>query len=249
MPNGDLISMPIPSAADADTYADLFYGGKSYAQILRELKPSFAKRKCHLDPDIDQNRRKKSVRGWKPAFGQIGTSSAHLVNSIGVGPGDLFLFFGKFHRVECFEGRYRFVHRSGDFYRDHDLHVIWGYLQVDEVIRDADRICCEYPWHPHAEEWRLSRQSNLLIIPRRHLSFAKSRPGCGLLPFSKERVLTKENTATWKCNPVYMPSSIVGNRKNLAGRAGVFYSGIWQELGLKESAVVSRWAREIVLAK
>ena len=113
MPNGDMISMPIPSPGDADAYDDLRYGGKSYRHILRELRGSFRARKCHLDPDLEQLRRVKRIRGWKPAFGQIGAAASHLENAIGISPGDLFLFFGNFHCVEEHVGRYRYVHRSG----------------------------------------------------------------------------------------------------------------------------------------
>ena len=250
MPNGDMVSMPIPSPGDADAYDDLFYGEKSYRQILRELRGSFKARKCHLDPDLEQLRRAKRIRGWKPAFGQIGAAASHLENAIGISPGDLFLFFGNFHCVEEHDGRYRYVHRSGDFYRDHDLQVIWGYLQIGEVIRDPERIRKEYPWHPHAGKRRLLQATNMLIIPRKHLSFAPSRPGCGILPYSRERVLTKRNgnKATWKYNSVYASSAIVSHRKNMADGSGVFYPGIWQELGLKPSAATSRWARAMVLA-
>lgn len=251
MPNGDMISIPIPSLGDVDAYADLCYGEKTYCQILRELKGSFRERKCHLDPDLEQLRRARCVRGWKPAFGQIGAAASHLVNAIGIAPGDLFLFFGNFHRVEDRDGRYRYVHRSGDFYRDHDLQVIWGYLQIGEVIRDPERIREEYPWHPHASKRRLSQTSNMLIVPRKHLNFAPLRPGCGVLPYSEERVLTKRNEkkATWKYNSVYAPSAIVSHRKNMADGSGVFYPGIWQEIGLKSSAAASRWARAMVLAR
>lgn len=250
MPNGDMLSMPIPSSADADGYSDLIYDGKSYYKLLREVKPSFRYRKCHLDPDIDQVRRRVQVDGWKPAFGQIGTSASYLQNTVQISPGDLFLFFGNFHIVEKHDGRYRFVRRTGDFYRDNDLQVIWGYLQVEEVICDASRISKEYSWHPHAKKIRVTDKTNILIVPRRHLSFAPTRLGAGVLPFSMERVLTKynENKATWKYDSVYAPSSIIGNRKNMVGRRGIFYSGIWQELGLKQSSGASRWAHRMVLA-
>lgn len=250
MPNGDMISMPIPSPGDADSYSDLIYDGKSYYKILRELKRSFIKRKCHLDPDIYESRRRIQVKGWKPAFGQIGASSSYLLNTVQISPGDIILFFGNFHSVEECNNQYRFVRRTGDFYRDNDLQVIWGYLQVQEILRDPSRILKEYPWHPHAKKVRLKDQSNMLIVPRKNLSFAPTHPGFGVLPFSYDRVLTKYGAkkATWKYNSVYAPSSIIGKRKNSAGRLGVYYSGIWQELGLKQSVAASKWARKMVLA-
>jgi len=246
MPNGDVVSMPIPSN-DRVRYSDLRYGKKSYREILKELKPSFSSLKCHLDPDLDLARRIERVKGWKPAFGQIGSSASYLMNTVGIGPGDLFLFFGNFRAVEECEGRYHFVTRTGDFYRDKAIQLIWGYLQVGEIITDGARIKREYPWHPHSARRRASDDSNILIVPRKRLSFAPTKPGCGLLPFTTDRVLTKKgaNKATWTYNRVYAPNAIVGNREN-AVRGGVYYPGIWQELGLEESAEASRWARRIV---
>src|SRR6185312_3341283 len=54
---------------------------------------------CHLDPDIDILAfRHGRPEGWRGALGQIGKSQGHLEKS-GVGPGDLFLFWGLFQPV------------------------------------------------------------------------------------------------------------------------------------------------------
>ena len=247
MPNGDTVSMPIPSD-DRVLYKKLKYGKMTYWSILKDLKPSFCDTECHLDPDLDSRRMVCRPKGWEPAFGQIGTSSSYLINTVGLKPGDLFLFFGNFRFVERKDGKLCFVRRTGDFYHDNSIQLIWGYLQVGEIITDGNRILREYPWHPHACKDRAREPSNMLVVPTKKLSFAKSIPGCGLLPFSEDRVLTKRgaNKATWRKNPVYSPRSIIGSRKNMAS-SGIYYSGIWQELGLKESAAATRWARHIVL--
>ena len=249
MPNGDMISMPIPSDGDRDRYSALTYKGKTYLKILRELKPSFPHCRCHLDPDLDVKRRIVRIRKWKPAFGQIGSSAAHLLKTNNIGSGDIILFFGNFHHVEEIAGRYRYVRHSGDFYCDNDVQVIWGYLQVGEVIVDPRRILHEYPWHPHACKSRLKELSNVLIIPKKHLSFAPKQSGWGVLPYSKERVLTKKGAgkATWNHNSVYAPSNITSRRRNCAANNGIYYSGIWQELGLRQSRATSEWARKIIL--
>ena len=247
MPNGDTVSMPIPSE-DRVPYKELKYGKMTYWSILKELKPSFRDTECHLDPDLDSRRMICCPKRWKPAFGQIGASSSYLMNTVGLKPGDLFLFFGNFRFVEEKDGKLRFMRRTGDFYHDNAIQLLWGYLQVGEIITDGNRIRREYPWHPHASADRVREPSNMLVVPTKELSFAKSMPGCGLLRFSEDRVLTKKgaNKATWRKNPVYSPRSIIGNRKNMAS-SGIYYSGIWQEIGLKESAAATNWGRHIVL--
>ena len=247
MPNGDAVTMPIPSN-DHVLYKSLKYGDKDYLSILKDLKPRFSCRECHLDPDLDSRRMADRPKGWKPAFGQIGASSSYLMNTVGLKPGDLFLFFGNFRFVEERGGKLHFVSRTGDFYHDKTIQLIWGYLQVGEIITDGMRIRKEYPWHPHASTRRSHESSNILVVPSKTLSFAKSKPGCGLLRFAEDRVLTRKgsNKATWRKNPVYSPKSIIGSRRNMVSD-GIYYSGIWQELGLKESAAATRWARHIVL--
>lgn len=83
------------------------------------------------------------------------------------------------------------------------------------------------------------------------MSFDKSKPGAGLLPFRLDRVLTAENCnkATWKKNPVYDVNNIVGNRKNSSKdpNRGIYYAGIWQELCLAESKECTDWARSIIV--
>ena len=251
MPNGDLVSMPIPSPEDVCAYDQLWYGGKTYRQILKELAPKKRFTRCHLDPDIDGDRLIEKPCGWMPAFGQISASASYLINTVSLSPGDIFLFFGNFRRVEEIDGRYRFVRRTGDFYQDKPIQLIWGYLQVGEIITDAKEIVSRFPWHPHAAKCRLRENSNMLVVPRKYLSFSPTRSGCGLLRYDIRRVLTKrgENKATWKFNKVYGPRNIIiaKQRRNMSA-TGVYYPGIWQELGLKDSPETTSWVKEIVLA-
>jgi hypothetical protein len=62
-------------------------------------------------------------------------------------------------------------------------------------------------------------------------------------------VLTKrgENKATWKFNKVYGPRNIIAKHRRNMSSAGVYYPGIWQELGLKDSPETTSWAKEIIL--
>ena len=77
--DGTLVSFPIPSD-DKDSFSDLQYEGVLYSDILLDLHYR-GKDHCHVDPDLDQNRRKAKVDGWVPAFGQINQSAVYLKNN------------------------------------------------------------------------------------------------------------------------------------------------------------------------
>lgn len=244
--DGTMISFPIPSY-DRDTYEDLQYDGDSYSKILDDLKYKGGMH-CHVDPDLDQSRRINKIKGWEPAFGQIDSSASYLKN-IGVEEGDLFLFFGNFHHVKKVNGHYKYVRRTGDFYKDKDLQVIWGYLQVGEIVTSPEEIK-KISWHPHSCEQRRNNGTNVIFKATEYLSFDENKPGAGLLSFDKKRVLTLENAnkATWKMNSVYDLEHVLSSRQNSAKdpSTGIYYAGIWQELGLVESEECSEWAISMI---
>ncbi len=249
--DGAMLSFPIP-LPETNTFSELEYNGVSYAQLLQDLKYREAKFgfHCHIDPDLDLSRRKEKPEGWFPAFGQIDVAASYL-NHIGVEPGDIFLFFGNFHHVtKGPDGRYQYARKTGDFYQDNDLQVIWGYLQVGETLAAPEQQKAA-PWHPHSIPRRTSNRTNVIFKAREHLSFAPTLPGAGVLPFDKNRVLTLPGAAkaTWKYNPVYAPTNLLGcTRKNSAKDplTGIYYAGIWQELGLKESAACDDWCKSLI---
>lgn len=251
MPNGDLLSMPIPSGGDPYSYREVFCRGRSLREILLELNPRFNYGDCHLDPDIEKSRHAHVPKGWKPAFGQANSAASFLTNTVKVEKGDVFLFFGNFHATEKRNGRLQFTHRRGDFYKDSDLHVIWGYLQVGEIIHDQRRIAKEFPWHPHAVDFRTGDERNTLYVASQRLSFASELSGAGVLPYDLKRVLTLcgAKRSVWRKSKAYLPSNIIGNRKNLesAQSKGIRYGGQWQELPLKPSDASFAFAKEIIL--
>jgi hypothetical protein len=250
MPNGDVVSFPIPSD-DKATFSDLRYGQVSYKRILDDLSLKFGYRECplhqcHVDPDLDKTRWKRPPANWRPAFGPSWDVWHYLNETVGIGKNDIFLFFGTFHFLSknIFD-QFVFSSRTGDFYHDSDLHLIWGYLQVGDIILDPEKTLQSYPWHPHAG-------GNVLIVPRKTLSFAPSKPGYGLLPFAPERVLTQEgkSKAYWTYNEVYAPDNVVvakGRKNSSRDPACIYYSGIWQELGLKESKITEEWCKRMIL--
>jgi hypothetical protein len=233
--------MPIPSG-DKLSFGDLEYNGTAYSDILRQLAPGVfhSGDGCHLDPDIRENIRRDAVPGWRPAFGQIGTAQRYLHNC-GVGPGDLFLFFGRFQKTmgDPAAGTLRF-----DTSRP-VVHIIYGYMETGEILTNDGIAGCE--WHPHGCGERLEDDSNALYLPSDTLSDGSGRRGCGVFGHSEHLVLTlADKTATWKEIPALMPDNIAANRKNSADREGLYYKGIWQELVLKENSLSKEWAEHIL---
>ena len=250
MEDGTPISFPIPSD-DVDRFDDLVYGGQSYAKILQDLNyrenPKYPN--CHIDPDLTMDRRKATIDNWCPIFGQVSSSAIYLMNTVKVEVGDLFLFFGNYHKVRNKDGKYQYIRKTGDFYSDNDLQLIWGYMQVGKIIQDADEQR-KYHWHPHSAREFTKEKSNVMFVASEKLSFNENLPGAGVLKFREDRVLTAENCnkATWVKRSVYDVDSIIGNRKNASKiPAGIYYAGIWQELGLKDTSECEDWAKSIVL--
>ena len=247
MEDGTLISFPIPSE-DKDRFDDLIYHDQPYSKILEDLKYK-GEPNCHVDPDLSIDRRKTIIEGWCPIFGQVNSSAVYLLKNVGVEVGDLFLFFGNYHKVKYIDGKYQYIKKTGDFYSDNDLQVIWGYLQVGKIIESPEEQR-RYSWHPHSIEDRVKENANVMFVASDKLSFNENMPGAGMLKFREDRVLTAKNCnkATWTKRDMYDVDSIIGNRKNSSKIAeGIYYAGIWQELGLRKTQECEEWAKSIVI--
>lgn len=236
LPDGTLLSMPIP-ADNANTYDELFVGEKSYMQILKELKPSFQKSNCHLDPDI---RKDCCVRAdnWVAAFGQAGAALTHLENQ-GVGEGDLFLYFGWFRKTEYTpDGKLQFVKGAPD------VHVIFGYLQIGKILKGADQMESVL-WHPHVG-YRDSLNA-ILVASDRVLDLDK--PGYGVFSYDERLVLTKpgEQRSRW-----LLPQCLQGKNlsyhsaKNI--RDGYFQSAMrGQEFVIEADDDILDWVKSLMI--
>ena len=114
------------------------------------------------------------------------------------------------------------------------VHIIHSYLQTGEILDTPEKIK-KCSWHPHADLDRYRSDYNALYLASEKLSLCPSLPGCGVLSYREDRVLTMEGktTATWREYEFLMPDHVIGNRKNSARRGGLYYQGQWQELILK----------------
>ena len=186
LPDGRMISLPIPDRNAPMTYAEVQREGISFGDLAFDLTKGKIPRnyRAHLDPDLDQNAVPRPP-GWRPIFGQKKAALGHLRNE-GVGPGDLFLFFGWFRNVEYHQGQWRFVRSS------RPIHAIWGWMLIGAI-----HACRSLPaeiaaWaggHPHLHGDQ--PDANDVFVAAEKLDIA-ARPlsGAGLFGASPGRVLT-----------------------------------------------------------
>ncbi len=243
LPDGTLLSLPIPSDDAANSYSSLMLGDSSYFNIIGQLnsRPKVSPDSlCHLDPDLREHVRPRP-EGWKPTFGQMGASLTELRNN-GVGEGDLFLFFGWFRATEYCNGRLRYVKGATD------KHIIYGYLQVGEVINhksDVPEWLVEHPHVAYDKAWEQGR--NALFIASDKLSFAPQMNGAGVFNLSKERVLTKEGYSRryWDLPDCFREVQI--SHHPSPWENGVFKSVcIGQEFVMDATPRILDWAKMII---
>jgi hypothetical protein len=132
--DGHLVSLPIPDDESPITYADVQCSSiGSLGPIVESLTGGriLPTTGAHLDPDLDQGAIPR-LDGWRPIFGQVDAAQSHLVNQ-GVGKGDLFLMFGWFREAARHGVTLRFVPGAPD------LHIIYGWLQIGDVIELGTR--------------------------------------------------------------------------------------------------------------
>jgi Nucleotide modification associated domain 3 len=186
--NDAMVSLPIPAPSQIN-YGDIWYDGAPLARHVAALTRGRigASHTAHLDPDLRRDAFARH-RGWRALFGQSDAAASHL-QRMGVGPGDLFLFFGWFRRVE----------RAGDglrYRRDEpDLHVIFGWMQVGAAFAVTDALAAKLPWaayHPHLSDERARRVNTLYAASDRLDSLELDLPGAGVFPsFRSELCLTE----------------------------------------------------------
>ena len=217
-PNGRMVSLPIPDKSSPVTYGDISYEGGSLGSLVADLTggripPHY---RAHIDPDLVADSLPR-LPGWRPIFGQTGQAQSHLRNNE-VGSGALFLFFGLFRRVERLNGSYTWVRDT------RPCHVIWGWLQVVEVLELWNSQVNGYEWakyHPHFN--RSTDFNNVVYLARRNLrinELLEDLPGAGIFPqFSLRQQLTAahaENASTWELPGWFHPGE---NRKPLTYHA------------------------------
>ncbi len=166
-PDGTGLPLPIPDRRAPTRFRDVRWGSMSLGPLVECLTKGRVPGEytCHLDPDLRAGALPRPS-GWRPAFGQHAAAQGHLQNQ-GVGPGDLFLFFGRFRPVESPAGAtWRYV-RSTPV-----VHRLFGWLQVSEAVRvgpDPEPTLAVHPWlsaHPHLNGGRWPTNNTIYIASR-----------------------------------------------------------------------------------
>lgn len=147
LPDGRLLNLPIPDGLSTIAYRDVRFDQQPLSKWVNNLtgRPRMAAQCAHLDPDIRSDALPSRHQNWRGVLGQHGSAQTHLKNE-SVTAGDLFLFFGLFRPIEMHKRRWRFVPGAPA------RHVIWGWLQIAEIVAvdecdDERHAWTEY--HPH----------------------------------------------------------------------------------------------------
>lgn len=201
LPDGTMISLPIPDRDAPITYADIQRGRINLGDMAVDLTRGDIRRdyRAHLDPDINLHAVSRRP-GWRPIFGQQAAALGHLRNE-GIGVGDLFLFFGWFRHVELHEGHWRYLRGSKP------LHAIWGWMLVGEVYPCRNLPTEVAAWatgHPHLHGTQ-PEANDLFVAADRLVVGGRAVPGAGLFTENPPRVLTLNGSSPsqW-CVPAWM---------------------------------------------
>lgn len=207
LPDGRMISLPIPDKDAPTRYEAIQRDGFGLGAVVAGLgarrgkpaKPIMPSDLAHLDPDLDAAAMPRPP-GWRPIFGQESAAFGHLRNQ-GVGPGDLFLFFGWFRPVlPVVNGQWRYA--PG---RD-PVHAIWGWMRVGAMhpCPPPPDVAAWATGHPHL--YGPQRTGNTVFVAADDLVVGGHRvPGAGLFACKPERILTDEghSLSTWRL-PAWM---------------------------------------------
>ena len=242
MPNGDLLSIPIPSKDDEEgiSYSSINYGGRSYLEIMKALNlriPEFEN--CHFDPDIDKDACKRH-KNWKGIFGQQGAAMTHLENC-NVSVGDIFLFFGSFKRTIQKE--------KLEFERDYQRHIIFGFLIVNKIIRpNKDSDDSIFIDHPHYQNIDKYAPRNIVYIAGDHKDY-------GTFKYNEELVLTRNgfSKSNWELPIIFDPNRGTKisrhSEKDIEIRRDKIMlksRGIGQDFVISGNKEIEEWAKKII---
>lgn len=218
LPDGTLLSLPIPSLTQKIMYSDLYYKTNSYYNIITELRPNSNFNEystCHFDPDIVHDAYPR-IDGWKGLFGQTGSALSHLKNN-NVEIGDIFLFFGWFKETVSTPNGLKYKINAPD------LHMIYGFLEIGDIHMDND-IPEWMKYHPHNYyvkegdhySYEILDENNCIFEASDNLCFNKEIPGYGSFKYNEGLVLTKkgETRSRWDLPEFFKDVNITYHTKN-----------------------------------
>lgn len=206
--DGRMVSLPIPDQMSPIRYTDIRWQEYNLGELVSQLTDGriASDHPAHLDPDITYESLERRTE-WRAIFGQTGSAQGHLERQ-DIRSGDLFLFFGLFRAAVESSGIPRQDTRSPR------CHVIWGWLQIEEILKVDQCDRSHYSWakyHPHFH--RKPDPKNTLYVGRSSLSLpgliSREFPGAGVFSHFTERLMLTApdvNTpSTWKLPPWFCP--------------------------------------------
>ena len=243
MPDGILLSLPIPDEEDANTFSSLHWEGNSYFDIIHSLNPKTfitSDSRCHLDPDLRFDVKNREPN-WKPAFGQMNASLSHLCNQK-VSIGDIFLFYGWFRETELKDGCFRYKKYGID------AHIIYGYMQIGEIIEHKEDVPDWLKDHPHFaydNAWKANK--NAIFLPSDKLTLIPSLCGCNNLRYRRDRVLTKAGMSRryWDLPDFFRQVNISYNAKSWL-EDSFKSAGRGQEFVIDATPEILSWVAKII---
>ena len=220
LPDGSMLSLPIPDKSSPIRYEDISPHGGLVPELTKgKVRPHYG---AHLDPDLVAGSIPRQT-GWRPIFGQA-DADQRVLEREGVGPGDLFIYFGWFRRVEARDGRFQYARGA------RDLHVLWGWLQIGAVLKVGVDIIPEWAnYHPHVASPQ-ERSLNTLYVSAETFTVggaSKGIPGAGVFGTYHDGLCLTASGKTrsiWSLPGWFLPSE---------GRAPLGYHGD-----------LSRWSRD-----
>ena len=244
LPDGTLLSLPIPNKQETIFYKDLIYKGKSYYDIIKELNPDSKIKdyyKCHLDPDLREDLCSRSLP-WQPLFGQADSAQGHLTSQ-GVGIGDLFLFFGTFRQTEEIDGKLQYKKNSKE------KHIIFGYMQIAHLHNDSQLFPEQIAYHPHAKPLFTEKNSNCIYSATKVLSFLPSIKGADCLDFDKKLILTKEGypKSRWDLPDFFKTIDISYHSKDSFKEEYFQSVGRGQEFVMDADENIIEWVKKLLI--
>jgi len=195
LPDGRMVSLPIPDKESPIRYGDIRWQEYNLGSLVSDLTDGRTRASyfAHLDPDINRESFSRHSE-WQPIFGQTGAAQGHLRKNC-VQAGDIFLFFGLFRNVIANTGRFAWDTRSPL------RHVLWGWLQIEEVLKVDECNLPRYEWakyHPHFH--RNSDTNNTLYVAPRYLTLpgvaAEGLVGAGVFRHFQEQLVLTASAAT-----------------------------------------------------
>ena len=207
-PDGRIQSLPIPDVKSKIQYDQINTNNKDIGELVNQLTrakhPSDST--AHLDPDLEANALPRKP-DWSPVLGQTGAAQGHLRNNE-VEAGDIFLFFGLFQPVIKHNNQWVFDKTKPA------QHLIWGWLQIGNIIQVTESTPHEYPWlayHPHLV--CLDDPNNHIYVASKELLLenkATASTGAGVIAQLSELITLTEKGSTkpsvWTLPDWFFPS-------------------------------------------